>query len=745
MSRAVLEIAADTSGIEAAFGRIRTEAVRIEALVRSTTRSAAGEQTRSYRESARTQANEARRGAAASEREAHRAVLAFVRGEEQRRRAAQLTTAARERAESDATRIAQDEARKRGLSAEQEARVRMTALQRYTREFEREERRQTNIARNEERQRARATGAGGGADARSEARGRMRSGAGQVAASGFAAAQQYHGMVQDARRSRAEADRALRFAISGADNTATEASISASRDTVRAFARREGIPYEEAVESLRQGQEAGSILERQGSESSEQALQRALRSVSEARAFGTDAGGYLTAQGRLRAAGLSGDALTQAVRYAATAANAGAIEVGTLMQQGLPGATRLMSQRVNELGPQATEAQRQQAMLNAFRESVATQEVAAAAGGTSRQTSNTLATLSNFLATPARQQQVLTNLQHEVQATARTPEGERRRAALQSLYQGENALFERDPTRSDPNAMRLRQGVSAIELSSRVAAAMGGDSARAANIFAGGGTGNAQALLSNMRDLMTLMGGERGRSIREMMARREYTQDDVSRREETLRNDELSRIIRSEEEGRNALTDNTDKLKLLSDKIQDFMASHPGVAAVAGQAPGILAGLGGLITGGMALLRTRGAQVAATLTEGAAGAATTVAATARGAAPAVARAVPSIARTANPVGLLTTLLSFGGGFSGTDFEQTQRRSLEGFVAGAAPDRQAVTRRAGEGLIQQGQPITAESIGRAVAQALRENPLTATVSPTDAQHAATQAAPAAGRR
>lgn len=725
MPRAVLEIDANTAGILAAFGQIRTQAQETERVVRASMGNLFGGIPAGSRRAQQQVARDSAQMGRDSERAAQAGVRAFIRAEEQKRRAMQLTAEGRARAERQASDYAASEARKRNLTAEQEARVRQTVLERTTRSVEREERAQTAAAQRESSRRERL--------GRDIAFG-VRRGLNVGGDAAMNVARQAHSQIQDARRSRAEADRSLRFAVTGADRGAGEAEVSGARAQVRQFAVTAGMRYEDVVAALRQGQESGSVLERQGGETSAQAMARALRLVEEGRAFGTDPGGYLTAQGRLRAAGLQGENLTQAMRFSAVAANAGAIEVGELMQQGLPGATRLMSQRVAALGPGATEEQRQQAMLSAFRESVATQEVARASGPGSRQVSNALASLQNFMMTPRRQQQALTNLQREVDATARTPEGERRRAALRALYEGDNAIFERDPTRQDPNARRLRQNVSPIELASRVAAAMGGDSQRAANIFAGGGHGNAQSFMDNQRTLMAFLGGERGAAVRQMMGAAAYSEADVSQRKAALRGDELSQIDRASEEGRNALTDNTSQLKNLSDRIADFVARNPLGSSVIQSFGGLAAGgIGGALINRAGTLAARGTGPVASIArmlmpaaEGGAGAVTA------GEAAAAAAPASRLLVRGNPVtAFLATLLTP----SNVDQANYDDRALiaahrraGGGEMGAQAAARAMT------------SPTPEQFGRAVADALRENPPTATVSPVDATHAAATAAP-----
>ena len=729
MPRAVLEIDATTAGIVAAFGQIRTQAQETERVVRASMGNLFAGIPAGSRRAQQSVYRDTQQITRDQERAAQASVRAFVRAEEQKRRAAQLTVEGRARAERQASEIARTEAQRRGLTAEQEARVRTTALERVTRAVEREERQQTAVASREAARRER--------DARTIGHG-FRRGMNVGRDAAMNVAREQHSQIQDARRQRAEADRALRFAVTGADRNLNEGDVAAARETVRGFSVTTGMRYEDVVSALRVGQESGSILDRQQGESSAQALQRALRLVEEGRAFGTDPGGYLVAQGRLRQAGLEGGNLQQAMRFAAVAANAKSVEIGELMSQGLPGATRLMTQRVAALGPGATEEQRQQAMMQAFRESVSTQEVTASAGARSRQVSNALASLQNFMSTPRRQQQALTNIQREVDATARTPEGNARRAALRALYEGENAIFERDPTRASSNARRLRAGVTPIELASRVATAMGGNAAAAANIFAGSGQRNPQAFMSNQRELMAFLGGPQGRAVREMMGVTAYSDQEVQQRQDALRSDELSTMNRAEQEGINALTDNTSMLKQLSDTIADFSARNPLTSS-------ITQGFGGLLAGGVggALINRAGQYFAGNglaarafqFLSGTGGEAA-VAGEAAGAGE-VAATVGSGARflagRANPVAAFLTTMLTPSNFRQAAYDDraliAAHRGAGGGSAGRTAAAMALNR-----------PPSAQEIGNAFAEALRQAPITATISPVDATHAATTAAP-----
>ncbi len=728
MPRAILEIDANTAGIVAAFGQIRTQAQETERVVRASMGNLFSGIPRGSRQAQQSVARDSAQMGRDAERAAQASVRAFIRGEEQKRRAAQLTAEGRARAERQASEHAAAEARKRNLTAEQEARVRQSVLERTTRAVEREERQQTATAEREARRRERA--------GRDIAFG-LRRGLNVGRDAAMPVAREAHSQIQDARRQRAEADRGLYFAVTGADRGATSADVASARNQVRAFAQSAGMEYQDVVAALRQGQEAGSVLERQDGETSAQAITRALQMVEEGRALGTDPGGYLTAQGRLRQAGLRGENLTQAMRFAAVAANAGAVEIGQLMQQGLPGAQRLMSQRVSALGPGASAEAQQAAMLGAFRESVATQEVTAAAGSRSRQVSNALASLQTFMATPRRQQQALTNIQREFEATARTPEGERRRAGLRALYEGESAIFERDPTRRDPHAMRLRTGISPIELASRVTSAMGGDAQAAANIFAGGGVRNPQAFLSNQRELMAFLGGPQGESIRRMMGQPAYAQEDINRRKQEVRGDDLSAMTKAQEEGRNALTDNTSKLKELSDTLANFAAANPILSTALQTGGGLVSGvLGGAMINRLGNYAATGSGPVASVVRFLTGAGE-AGATVAGAGEAGAAGAGS-ATLAAPVMLATATVgaivnSARTAVSGTDISGREVGTGRRLMAGAGTVLTPLA-------MSEGGRQIGEAIGQYIVAAMRETPVTATVSPVDAAHAATTAAP-----
>ena len=141
--------------------------------------------------------------------------------------------------------------------------------------------------------------------------------------------------------------------------------------------------------------------------------------------------------------------------------------------------------------------------------------------------------------------------------------------------------------------MRLRGGVAAAEFATRVATATGGNAQMAANIFAGGGHGNAQALLSNMRSLMAVLGGERGQRVQTMMQGMGVTDAQVSAHQRDVEGDTLSNLTRAQEERDNALTSNTSWLERLSNTIHDWQVRNPIANEAGSAAVDVVSAIGG--------------------------------------------------------------------------------------------------------------------------------------------------------
>jgi len=368
-----------------------------------------------------------------------------------------------------------------------------------------------------------------------------------VASHAAQAADAIHNAVQAPREQRAAANRVLGNALRGAGST-DAADMTRAQERIDRFVDQTGMRYGDVTEALAEGQRRGSVLDPRDGQTREQALETALETIRMANAEDSTPGQVLAARGRLREAGLTGDNLEAALRRTIRFAQAGQVEVDQAIQQGLPGASSLMTQRAAALGPGATDAQRQEAMLRAYTESMALQEVAAAAGRQPGNTANTLARLNEFVRTPRRQEMILTNIRSaERGLNTRTPEGAQRAQRLRELYEGDNALFERDPMRRG-NAMRLREDVDPATLAVRLSAAMGGDVTGVMGLLAGSGHGNAQSLLANQRGLLGFIGARMGR-INEMQKLEGISETTLTEHQRQVEGDELSTINRAREAG----------------------------------------------------------------------------------------------------------------------------------------------------------------------------------------------------
>lgn len=583
MPRALLTIEADASSFRSALQEAR-------GLAKTATQTLNADARRAAREREKLEAEEvatARRQLRAMTQARQKAARDRARVEEAAVKAAKKAqdTSVKDAAKAEARRTAdaRRESKARAVLAAREAKDIERAEAEKVKAAEQAEKRRTRLAEQEAKKRVRAEQRAE-REARAERRGVGRtvtSGLNQVGGAAAGYARTVHGEFQTARERRAYADRELGTAIRNSGGNADDTTTA--RADITTFANDTGMAYDDVVSALRLGQDRGSVLEPRDGQTRSDALHDALRTVREANAEGVDPGQFLTARGRLAQTGLSGDALNTAMRFTMRAAQRGSVEVDQIIQQGLPGASSLMTQRAAALGPGATDQQRQAARLQAFQESVALQEVAASTGRQPGNSANTLAGLNNFLRTPRRQEMILNNLRTaQSQVNTSTPEGRARAAQLRGLYEGDNALFENDPTRRG-HAMRLKASVSPLDLSARLAQATGGDANAAANILAGGGRGNPQSLLTNMRSLMSFLGSEGGR-VTSLMNGGGVSNAELGSHQNAVEHDALSELNRNQNAHDNELANNTGMLKQLSDRFADWSARNPLLAPLAGVA-----------------------------------------------------------------------------------------------------------------------------------------------------------------
>lgn len=695
MARAVLEIAADTSGIEAAFGRVRTDAQRLEAQLRATFNASARTMGTAFRDAGRTQAQEARRGAQASEREAQRAVLAFVRGEEQRRRAARMTAANQERAERQATEVARTEAQKRGLTAEQEARVRTTALQRFTRDFEREERRQTAIAQREERNRVRV-----GRDIGFGVRRGLN--VGGDAAMGVA--RQAHSQIQDARRQRAESEHTLNAAFYQAGIAGPQASRM--RETLQrelSTGSLQGLSMEDVARGIMGAQTQFSVLSGGTDTARQEAFNRQIQLAAFARNTFQDPAEVMRVAGMLSQQGIRGGDQMSVLQSLTGMAQAGSIELSTLTSTAMG---PLMQNIARVTSAQQTPEQRAAAVRGAVSQTMAVGEISAAAGLTPRDALNALAKMRTSTENPM----VAERLDARLRATGR---GDLAEQMVQRDAAGRASLRNRDP----------------VQFMSQLVSGMGGDANAVTNLLSAGGRNAAMVLDSQQRRLITGLASqtESGQTIAQRVSGMEaagarFGAADVARGAALVQSEQRTQIQRAEEDRLTALTNSNNAFVRWSNQLDNWVRAHPITAAAGSSAMGLVGGaVGGALVQrvGVALGATRVGQ-ALTGVAGAGGTAGTAAA-----------------------GIGAAGLALGtAGVAALGLQA--REAVTGQRAGGATATTAERAQAAVAMLSPGAAI-GRTIASAIVDAFRANPITATVSPTDAQHAAAQSAPPGARR
>lgn len=674
MARAVFRIEADTTAVVRAMGDLRGVARSAQAAITAEGRREAAQRDRIARDELRQRQRMELESLRAT-RDATRArTRVEIEGMRERGRASDRSSREEIARQNNTTRllIAADKNRTAAHIAEEQNRTRVSLA---------ESRRRAVAAQREAAEASRA---------RRERGTRAVSTMGSVANSARGSLTSLHGDIQSERRTRAEANRGLTHALEGAG---IRDFGGVARQRISEFTERTGMNYSDVVAALQMGQQRGSALELRG-RTPEAALNDALNVVRQANATGTDAGQLLAARGRIGAQGITGARLDELMRFVQFAADRGSVEVDQIIQQGLPGALRLMSSRTGAMA-NATPEQRQAAAAAAFRESVAVQEVFAGTGMGPTRASNTFAALQSFMTTPRRQDLVRGNLQNFAQSlTGNDPETRARRAAVEGLISGPDAIYEDDPSRRGQRRLRADIANNPMLLAERVTTAMGGNAQAAANIFAGGGQGNPQAFLSNMRNAMEIIastnpetGRMRSEAIREI-AGGGYTEQDIARRRGEVERDDLATINRNEEARAKALTDNTSALVRMSTSLDNFTRSSPFGAQAATLATGAAGvGLGGIARGAVAALGVGGTALVGAGVGAMAGAARTAA-------------------TGDTVG--------GGRASTID-------RVNAGLAALTPMGAAV------------------EIGAQIVRALRSEPLRATVDPVTVAHATSQAA------
>lgn len=540
-ARAVLEIIGDPTSLIAALGKAR-------AASRATAAAIAGD----AKSTTRVQERAAATAAAANVRAAQASLRAQMKAYQQGTSAAQLSARARADVEHRATEIAMREARARGLTVQQELDLRRRALNELTSQYLAAEKRMTAAHRREVTERARnertiQRGLGSGLGA---ARG--------VASGAVSVASDVHGQMQAARRARGTTEHTLNAALFQARIRGSEAA--SARGQVMDFAMRSGMDPQVLAESISAAQSRFSVLAGATPEQRRANLQQQLGLAEFAQSTYQSPQEVMLAAGMLNQQGVTGVDQRDMLRMMTGTAQAGSVELSTVISTGLGPMMRNVSRSVNA---NMTGEQRTAAVRQAVAQSMAEAEIASAAGLTPLRSMNALAAMRGDLTNTRKMQ----NLRRRLGG-----EGEQGQAALAALYGADGTLNTQDP----------------IEFMSRLTTAFGGDTNRVSNLLGAGGPGAPMVLSSPQRDLLNAMasqssgGGTIAETVQRMLHQAsEFTEDNVAQGREMVQDETATQLQRDENARMQALTGNTQAIQGLSNQFAAFQARNPITGAIA--------------------------------------------------------------------------------------------------------------------------------------------------------------------
>lgn len=458
--------------------------------------------------------------------------------------------------------------------------------------------------------------------------------------------------------------------------------VQATTGVVQRFARSRGLDATEVAAALSSAQTEFSVLgnARTSARDRNRNLEQFLGAAALGQSTGNNIGEFTRLAGLFSDSGINGQEQRQMLLYAAGAAQQGAVEVGGVTREG-------MSAMRSRMGAAAARARRSgadpvAAMQQEFRQAFAEVEVARSSGETTRAGANAMASLTRALSAPVVSDKLRNNIQQYrgINAEQRT--------------QLNTALFENDPQRR--GQMRLRTSMQNPLAMVSAFAAAGIDQGTFMNLTRGGGHGNPLSLLENQRRVVgsllnTDAEGNSGISrVRRLMDTGALGEADVRRGEGIFTQDRQAQLNKEQESRSMALTDNTSAVVNLTESLNRTAAENPFVApVVAAAGGGILSRLGGYAGRALGTVAAAPAAVA-------------------------------------------TLLSFGGGVSGTSQEDNARR----MNAARVWEQESI--RLTSQATAAGRPApTAEEIGRAFSVALQANPVRAVIDPQVAPHADAQ--------
>jgi hypothetical protein len=316
------------------------------------------------------------------------------------------------------------------------------------------------------------------------------------------------------------------------------------------------------------------------------------------------------------------------------------------------------------------------------------------------------------------------------------------------VNEGRADLADRLTTQDAQGRVALRNQ-NAVGFVSDLMQGMGGDTNAVINLLRSGGSRNAMVVGSPIRTLISALAsqGSGGRTIAENVQRMQaegtrFGAADIERGRALVETEQRTAMQSAEEKRLNALNDGTNAVVRFSNALDDFSKSSPILSTALQTGGGLVSGvlgsaminrLGASAAGGTGFVARAVQALTGVGGEAAAVTAGGEAAGAGGVAATVGSGARFLAGRANPVAafLATMLTPSNVGQAAYDDRAliAAHRGAGGGGAGRAAAAQALNR-----------PPSAQEIGNAFAEALRQAPITATISPVDATHAATTAAP-----
>jgi len=591
VSHAVLHIDGDTSGLRRALGEVPGYTRRASAAINASDRQTAANSARFWRQYEQERDRLHARMMDLREKREQKAAREAARAATEVRRAQERAARDAQRAEERRTASLERETRHRETLAQREAHNAERMAARASSAYEREEQRKTRVAQREAARRlAEERGAARRATRDQDRSDNRRAAvARQIAGAVWQGGVDLHGQIQGARERRAETEHNLNAAlyqagIGGAGATEIGQRL---RSATAAGGELQGLSLDEVVGAVSAAQTQFSVLGRSDEQRragmSDRDAQRAnmdeqVRLLAFARNTFQAPEEVLRAAGMLRSQGLSGEDAMSALRSMTGMAQAGSIELSTMISSGLG---PLMANIASQVTGTMTPEQRRSRVRSVTEETMATGEIAAAAGLTPRDAMNALAKLRRGMGSERVAGELWT--------------------ALQGRGQGALAENLLESTRG-PGGQTVRRFRSqdAIGNISKLLEGFGGNAGELLNTLQGG-TYSHMVVDAQTRRLIGSLGSQTasGQTIAERVAemrRRgsEFGAADEERGKGMVLAEQRTRLRGTEEQRLNALSDNTTSLNKLSNTIADWLGRHP----IAGTGLGVAKDVGLMVGGG---------------------------------------------------------------------------------------------------------------------------------------------------